>query len=151
MQGSGCGKSRPGFGLRLGLPRSFMLHRRRNDGVHAQVPRRYPRTGMLLVGCRAFLAEYIRIDTTNPPGNELEGLKFLKRVLDREGMDAQILDAAEVGSSRGNLYARLRGNGGKRAIALVHHVDVVPADRRSWTVDPFAGVVKDGYVWAWRP
>ena len=95
----------------------------------------------------ALLSEYIRINTTNPPGNELAGAQFLKRVLEREGIEAQILDTAELGPGRANLYARLKGRGGKRAVALVNHIDVVPADPRYWSVDPFAGVVKDGYVW----
>ena len=93
------------------------------------------------------LSEYIRINTTNPPGNELAGARFLKRVLDQEGIEAQILDTAELGPGRANLYARLKGRGGKRAVALVHHIDVVSADSRFWSVDPFAGIVKDGYVW----
>ena len=95
----------------------------------------------------ALLSEYIRINTSNPPGNELAGAQFLKRVLAREGIEAQILDTAELGPGRANFYARLKGHGGKRAVALVHHIDVVPADPRYWSVDPFAGVVKDGYVW----
>jgi acetylornithine deacetylase/succinyl-diaminopimelate desuccinylase-like protein len=45
------------------------------------------------------------------------------------------------------LYARLRGNGSKRAIALVHHIDVVPADARYWTQDPFSGAIKDGFIY----
>lgn len=94
------------------------------------------------------LSEYIRINTTNPPGNELESARFLKRVLEREEIEAQVLDTAELGPGRANLYARLKGRGGgKRAVALVHHMDVVPADPRYWSVDPFAGTVKDGYVW----
>lgn len=93
------------------------------------------------------LAEYLRIDNTNPPGNELAGARFLKRVLDREGIEAQILDTAELGAGRANLYARLAGSGAKKAIALVHHIDVVPAVRSYWTVDPFGGVVTDGYVY----
>ena len=93
------------------------------------------------------LAEYIRINTTIPPGNELAGARFLQRVLAREGIEAQLLDTAKIGPGRANLYARLEGTGGKRAVALVHHIDVVPADRRHWSVDPFGGVVKDGYVW----
>src|SRR6185503_12878877 len=95
----------------------------------------------------ALLSDYIRINTTNPPGNELEGARFLERVLAREGIEAQILDTTGLGPGRANLYARLKGRGGKRAIALVHHIDVVPADPRFWSVDPFGGVVKDGYVW----
>jgi acetylornithine deacetylase/succinyl-diaminopimelate desuccinylase-like protein len=93
------------------------------------------------------LSEYLRIDTTNPPGNELEAARFLKRILDREGIPAEILDTAELGPGRANLYARLPGTGRKKAIALVHHMDVVPADRRYWTVDPFAGEVRDGFVY----
>ena len=93
------------------------------------------------------LAEYLRIDTTNPPGNELAGARFLQGILAREGIESQILDSAELGAGRANLYARFRGDGSKKAIALVHHMDVVPVDRRHWSVDPYAGVVKDGYVW----
>lgn len=93
------------------------------------------------------LSEYLQIDNTNPPGNELEGARFLKRILEREGIEAQILDTDELGSGRANLYARLRGNGTKKAIALVHHIDVVAADARFWSEKPFSGVVRDGWVW----
>ena len=94
------------------------------------------------------LADYIKLNSTNPPGNELESARFLKRILDKEGIEARILDTAELKpAGRANLYARLKGNGSKRAIALVHHIDVVPVAREAWTVDPFGGVVKDGYVW----
>jgi len=93
------------------------------------------------------LASYLQINTTNPPGNELAAARWLKSILDREGIEAQILDTVELGAGRANLYARLRGNGSKKAIALVHHMDVVPATPASWSVDPFSGVIKDGYIW----
>jgi acetylornithine deacetylase/succinyl-diaminopimelate desuccinylase-like protein len=93
------------------------------------------------------LSEYLRINTTNPPGNELATARWLQEVLAREGIEGQILDTAELGPGRANFYARLKGNGSKRAIALVHHMDVVPVSREFWSVDPFAGTVKDGYVW----
>lgn len=93
------------------------------------------------------LSDYLRINTTNPPGKELEGALFLKQLLEREGIPAQILDTAELGPGRANLYARLKGSGAKRAIALVHHIDVVPATPQYWSVDPFSGAVQDGYVW----
>jgi acetylornithine deacetylase/succinyl-diaminopimelate desuccinylase-like protein len=96
---------------------------------------------------QAMLADYLRINTTNPPGNEFLAARFLKGILDREGIEARILDTAELGPNRANLYARLRGNGTKRGIALVHHMDVVPATPSSWSVDPFSGVIKDGYIW----
>jgi len=94
------------------------------------------------------LSDYIRINTTNPPGNELQAARFLKRLLDKEGIQSEILDTTELApAGRANFYARLRGNGSKRAIALVHHMDVVPATASFWSIDPFSGAVKDGYVW----
>lgn len=96
---------------------------------------------------QSILEDYLRINTTNPPGNELLAARFLKGILDREGIEAEILDTVELGPNRANLYARLKGNGSKKAIALVHHMDVVPATPSSWTVDPFSGVARDGYIW----
>ena len=93
------------------------------------------------------LSEYIRINTTNPPGNEKAGAEYLARILECEGIEARILDEEVLGAGRANLYARLRGDGSKRAIALVHHMDVVPASPQHWMVDPFSGLVRDGYVW----
>lgn len=94
------------------------------------------------------LADYLKINTTNPPGNEIDAALFLKRILEKEGFEVQLLDTAEFRGRRGaNLYARLKGNGTKRAIALVHHMDVVPADNRYWSVDPFAGTIKDGFIY----
>jgi acetylornithine deacetylase/succinyl-diaminopimelate desuccinylase-like protein len=93
------------------------------------------------------LADYIKVNTTDPPGNELEAARFLKRILDREGIEATIYDTTEIGPNRANLYARLKGNGSKKAVALVNHMDVVPATPSFWQVDPFSAVVKDGYIW----
>jgi len=93
------------------------------------------------------LTNYLRINTTNPPGNEILTARFLKDILAREGIEAQIVDTVELGANRVNLYARLRGNGSKKAIALVHHMDVVPAASAYWSVDPFSGAIKDGYLW----
>lgn len=93
------------------------------------------------------LSDYLRINTSNPPGNELEAARFLKAILESEGIEAQILDTVELGRGRANLYARLKGSGAKKAIALVNHMDVVPATASAWSVDPFSGIVKDGYIW----
>ncbi len=93
------------------------------------------------------LSEYLRINTSNPPGNELATARWLKEVLAKEGIEGQILDTAELGAGRANFYARLKGTGPGKAIALVHHMDVVPATRGDWSVDPFGGQIKDGYVW----
>lgn len=93
------------------------------------------------------LSEYLRINTSNPPGNELATARWLKQVLAKEGIEGQILDTAELGQGRANFYARLKGNGSGKAIALLHHMDVVPVSRQDWTVDPFSGAIKDGSVW----
>ena len=90
------------------------------------------------------LSEYLRIDTTNPPGNEDRATAFLERVLSEEGIDCQVHESAP---GRSNLYARLRGDGSKRAVVMLSHSDVVPADRTYWSVDPFGGLVRDGYIW----
>jgi acetylornithine deacetylase/succinyl-diaminopimelate desuccinylase-like protein len=93
------------------------------------------------------LRQYLRINTTNPPGNELETARFLKAFLEKEGIEAQILDTVELGKGRANLYARLKGNGSKKAIALVQHMDVVPVTTAYWTVPAFAGDIKDGFIY----
>ena len=93
------------------------------------------------------LRQYLRINTSNPPGNELEAARFLKAILDKEGIEATILDTAELGPGRANLYARLKGNGSKRAIALVQHMDVVPVTPAYWSVPAFNGDIKDGFIY----
>ena len=90
------------------------------------------------------LRHYLTIDTTNPPGNEAAGTVWIADVLAAEGIASE---TAEAAPGRGNLVARLRGDGSLGGIVLHHHVDVVYADRRYWSVDPFGGVVRDGFVY----
>lgn len=92
----------------------------------------------------AWLADYLKIPTVNPPGNETAGARFLQQVLAREGIESQILESSP---GRGNLYARLRGTGKQRPIILLHHIDVVPVDSSAWSVPPFDGVIRDGYLY----
>lgn len=93
------------------------------------------------------LSEYLRINTSNPPGGELAAARWLAGVLAREGIPSQILDTLELGPGRANLYTRLPGSGTAPGIALVHHMDVVPATRSQWARDPFGGEIVDGAVW----
>ena len=95
------------------------------------------------------LADYMKLNTANPPGNEVEGALFLKAILEREGFEVQLFDTAanSLGPRRPNQYTRLKGTGAKKAIALVHHIDVVPADERYWTVPPYSGEIKDGFLY----
>ena len=92
----------------------------------------------------ALLSQYVAINTTNPPGNELQAATWLQAVLAREGIEAQVF---EPRPGKANLYARLRGDGSARPLILLNHMDVVLASPTYWTVDPFGGVVRDGYVW----
>ena len=90
------------------------------------------------------LSQYIAINTTNPPGNEINAARWLKTVLAREGIEAQLF---EPRPGKANLYARVRGDGTARPLIFLNHMDVVLASPEYWKVDPFGGAVKDGYVW----
>jgi len=90
------------------------------------------------------LQDYIRIDTTNPPGNEVEAAKYMREILEREGINCRI---EESGPGRANLLATLRGKGEAKPVILLNHMDVVPAEESKWSVPPFSGVIKDGYVY----
>ena len=87
---------------------------------------------------------YLRIDTSNPPGNETAGARFLQQLLAKEGIDARL-----VGDDpkRQSVYARLASGSSEKALLLLHHIDVVPADTAHWTKPPFAGVRANGYIW----
>jgi acetylornithine deacetylase/succinyl-diaminopimelate desuccinylase-like protein len=90
-----------------------------------------------------WLQSYIRVDTINPPGNEAAGVQFFKAILDAEGIP---YETAESAPGRGNIWARLKG-GDQPALMLLHHMDVVPANRASWHTDPLSGEIKEGFVY----
>ena len=91
----------------------------------------------------AFLSQYVQINTTDPPGNEIEAAKFLAEKFGAEGIEAKIFESEK---GRGIVLARLPGSGGGRPVVLLNHLDVVPADPEGWELPPFSGTVKDGYV-----
>ena len=86
----------------------------------------------------------LRIDTSNPPGNETKAVDYLRSVLDREGIPYQIF---ALEPSRANLVARIKGNGSKRPVIVMGHTDVVGVQRDKWSVDPFAAIKKNGYIY----
>ena len=86
----------------------------------------------------------LRIDTSNPPGNETEAAAYIRRVLEKDGIPSTLY---ALEPERANLVARIRGNGSKRPLLVMGHTDVVGVQREHWSVDPFAGVRKDGFVW----
>src|SRR5574340_222157 len=86
----------------------------------------------------------VRLDTSNPPGNETRAAKYLESVLNKEGIPTTLF---AVEPQRANLIARLKGNGTKKPILLMGHTDVVGVQREKWTVDPFAALHKGGFVY----
>ncbi len=90
------------------------------------------------------LQAIIRFDTTNPPGNELPLAKYLESALSDEGIEITLLEPT---ANRAQLIGRIRGSGARRPVILLAHMDVVGAERESWTHDPFAGEISDGYLY----
>ncbi len=84
------------------------------------------------------LQEYVRIDTSNPPGNETRGARYLAAILARNGVPAEIIESAP---GRGNVYARIKGTQPGEGLMLLSHIDVVPAPPAGWTRPPFAGSI----------
>jgi len=96
----------------------------------------------------ALLSESIRIRTVSPPGDERPLAELLVGRLREAGLEADVIETPR-GSSRAGRAAAwgvLRGRQGRKPIVLLSHLDVVPADRDDWTIDPFAGVLEKGYV-----
>jgi acetylornithine deacetylase/succinyl-diaminopimelate desuccinylase-like protein len=91
-----------------------------------------------------YLQEYLRMNTINPPGNEVEGAHFFKKIFEKDSIPCQIF---EPSPGRGNLLATLKGNGTKKPLLLLNHIDVVPVEKEGWEVDPLAGIIKDGYLY----
>ena len=88
--------------------------------------------------------ELLRIDTTNPPGNERAATEYLARVLDAEGIPYQVVESEPT---RASLIARLSGSGRKAPLLLNGHLDVVPVEREHWRHDPFGAEEHDGCIW----
>ncbi|MDX2502115.1 MAG: M20/M25/M40 family metallo-hydrolase [Deltaproteobacteria bacterium] len=90
------------------------------------------------------LTRYLKIDTTNPPGNEGRGVAFFAEIFDREGIACKTYEAS---SGRGSIGAVIPGTGEKGAVILLNHIDVVPARADEWSIHPFSGEIKDGYIY----
>lgn len=86
----------------------------------------------------------LRVDTTNPPGNETACAVILKDYLAGNGIESTLVGETP---ERQNLVARLDGARPGPTLTLMGHMDVVPAEAAEWSVPPFGGLVKDGYVW----
>jgi acetylornithine deacetylase/succinyl-diaminopimelate desuccinylase-like protein len=89
------------------------------------------------------MQDYLRLDTSNPPGNEFVAAEFFHRLFDQAGIPNSIYVSAP---GRGNVYAILKGSGALRPLVLLNHMDVVRAEPRNWKVPPFSGEIVDGEI-----
>ena len=87
----------------------------------------------------------LKIDTSNPPGNETQAAKAIQAILQREGIPCRLF---ALDPARANLVARIKGTGKKKPILILGHTDVVGVQRERWTVDPFAAINKNGMIYA---
>jgi acetylornithine deacetylase/succinyl-diaminopimelate desuccinylase-like protein len=126
-----------------GIPANTPLNRPPSVGAAPQAGG----TAALAQEAQGWLTDLIKINTSNPPGVEEPAAKYVAAVLQKEGLTPEIL---EVAPGRSAVVARLRSAAmadPSKALLLVAHLDVVPADKSRWTVDPFGGVVRDGYIY----
>lgn len=86
----------------------------------------------------------LKIDTSNPPGNETRAAEAIQKMLEGEGIPSKLF---ALDPARANLVARIKGNGSKRPILLLGHTDVVGVQREHWSVDPFGAVRKNGLIY----
>jgi acetylornithine deacetylase/succinyl-diaminopimelate desuccinylase-like protein len=92
----------------------------------------------------AHLQAMIRLNTVNPPGNELLVAGHLDSALRAAGIETHLFEPTP---GRGALVARIKGNGSRQPVLIMGHMDVVGVERDKWSVDPFAAEIKDGYLY----
>lgn len=80
------------------------------------------------------LKELIAIDTSYPPGDELKAVRHVEPLLREAGIETRVF---EPSPGRGNLWARIKGDGSGKPMLFLAHIDVVPAKRADWESDPF--------------
>ncbi len=91
------------------------------------------------------LSSYIKINTTNPPGNEMKSAEFFSHILDKDGISSTIIPSSP---GRGNIAAVIKGRGACKPLILLNHMDVVPVGPdEEWEAPAFSGLIKDGFIW----
>lgn len=93
---------------------------------------------------RQYLTDLVRLDTSNPPGNESKVAEYLKQIADSHQIPCELVGGDP---KRFNFIARIKGNGKGRPLLLIAHSDVVPADKKQWTVDPFSAELRGGFIY----
>jgi acetylornithine deacetylase/succinyl-diaminopimelate desuccinylase-like protein len=90
------------------------------------------------------LQALVRLDTSNPPGNESRVTAYLAEQLKKAGLEPKLFESVP---GRGSLMVRYRGTGAGKPLLIMSHIDVVPVERDRWSVPPFDGLVQDGFLW----
>lgn len=90
------------------------------------------------------LSRLLQVNTTNPPGNETPAAKLVAEELEGKGVEYELLESAP---ERGNVVAWVESPKPGPSLLLLSHLDVVPANPEEWSVDPFSGTLKDGFIW----
>ncbi len=118
-----------------------------SGNARAQAPSSQPDLGKLAEEAQGWLADMIRINTSNPPGNELAVAKYISGILQKEGIPNEVV---EMAPGRSIVIGRLQAGplaDPANALLLVAHQDTVGVDPTKWTVDPFGAIVRDGYLY----
>jgi acetylornithine deacetylase/succinyl-diaminopimelate desuccinylase-like protein len=90
------------------------------------------------------LCALLRLDTRNPPGNEVRAAEYLHALFEAEGISGETVGP---GKDRGTFIARLKGDGSAPPLLLMSHTDVVAVEPEQWTHDPFSGDIADGFIY----
>src|SRR5579871_6145708 len=116
-------------------------------GARAQSSMAKPDLTKLEDEAQLWLSDLVRINTVNPPGNEATVAKYISAIFQKEGVSNEVI---EMAPGRSIVVARIQAGplpDPSNALLLVAHQDTVGVDVKKWTTDPFAGTVRDGYLW----
>jgi len=130
-------------GTLIVLATPFAMARAQNPNARAAVAR-HPDWSAVRDETVRHLRRLIQLNTVNPPGNEITVARYLDSTLRSAGIETHLF---EPSPGRAAFVARLKGNGSKQPVLLMAHMDVVGVEADQWTVDPFAAVEKDGYIY----
>src|ERR1700680_3323156 len=116
-------------------------------GARAQAPMAKPDLSKLADEAQVWLSDLVRINSVNPPGNEAVVAKYISAIFQKEGISNEVI---EMAPGRSVVIARLQAGplaDPTNALLLVAHQDTVGVDAKKWTVDPFAAIIRDGYMY----